>query len=124
MPITPNINKVKDLTIFKVTGVLSFDKVKLVVRNFYDGDPTKHVVWDFIDSAEVQLNSDEVEAISNFRLRFEGKKASGKTAFVAKKNILFGLARMFDIQSRFRKAPFTINVFRNVDEARQWIDEP
>jgi len=36
MAITPNINRVKDLTIFKVTGVLSFDKVQLVVRDFYD----------------------------------------------------------------------------------------
>lgn len=123
MPITSNIDKAKKLTIFKVTGVLSFDKVLHVVKDFYDGDPTKHVLWDFIDTAEVQLTPEEVEAISNFRPRYEGKRASGKTAFVAQKDILYGLARMFEIQSRFREAPFKIMVFRNIAEARQWLDE-
>jgi hypothetical protein len=122
MPITSNIDQAKELTIFKVTGVLGFDKVLRVVRDFYDGDPTKHVLWDFIDTAEIQLTSVEVEAISNFRPRYEGKQASGKTAFVAQKDILYGLSRMFEIQSRFREAPFNIMVFRNTAEARQWFD--
>ncbi len=124
MPITSHIDKAKDLTVFKVTGVLSFDEVLPVVKDFYDGDPTKHVLWDLIDTTEVQLTSEEVEAIANFSPRYEGKRASGKTAFVAQKDILFGLSRMFEIQSSIRESPFPIMVFRSIDEAHQWLDEP
>jgi hypothetical protein len=123
MSITAYVDKAKDLTVFKVTGVLSFDKVLPVVKTFYDGDPTKHVLWDFLDTTDVQLTSEEVEAISNFRLLFEGKMAPGKTAFVAQKDIFFGLLRIFEIQSRFHEASYSIMVFRSTDEACQWLEE-
>jgi hypothetical protein len=124
MPITSHIDKAKDLTVFTVTDVLSFDKVMPVIKTFYDGDPTKHVLWDLIDTTDVQITSEEVETIVNFGPRYEGKRASGKTAFVAQKDIFFGLSRMFEIQSSIRKAPYPIMVFRSRDEAYQWLDEP
>ncbi len=124
MPITSHIDKAKDLTVFTATGVLSFDKVLPVVKAFYDGDPTKHVLWDLIDITDVQLTSEEVEAIANFRPRYEGQRASGKTAFVAQKDILFGLSRMFEIRSSVGEAPHSIMVFRSIDEAYKWLDEP
>ncbi len=123
MAITSYIDTAKDLTVFKATGNLTFDKVLVVVKTFYGGVPTKHVLWDLIDTTEVQLTSEEVEKISNFRLRFEGKLASGKTAFVAQEDIHFGLLRIFEIQSRFHKDPYTIVVFRSLDDAYKWFDE-
>jgi hypothetical protein len=124
MPITSHIEKSKDLTVFKVTGVLSFDIVIPVVKSFYDGDPTKHVLWDLIDITEAQLTSEEVETIAKFGPRYEGKRASGKTAFVAQKDVLFGLSRMFEIHSSIQESPFPIMVFRSIDTAYQWIDKP
>jgi hypothetical protein len=123
MPITSHIDKAKDITIFKVTGVLSFDIVLPVVKSFYDDDPTNHVLWDLIDTTEVQLTSEEVEAIAKFSPRYEGKRAVGKTAIVAQKDIFFGLSRMFEIQSNINEAPYPIMVFRSMSEAHQWIDE-
>ncbi len=123
MSITPHIDKDKDLTVFKVTGILTFEKVLLVVTSFYGGIPTKHVLWDLNDTTAVQLSSEEMEKISNFRLQYEGVEASGKTAFVAQEDIHFGLLRIFEIQSTYHKTPYTIRIFRKVDEALQWIDE-
>jgi hypothetical protein len=123
MPITAHIDKAKDFTVFKVTGVLSFDEVLPVVKDFYDGDPTKHVLWDMTDTTEVQLTSEEVETLANFSPRYEGKRASGKTAIVAQKDIIFGLSRMFEFQSSSQQAPFSIMVFRSIEEAHQWLDE-
>ena len=123
MPIISHIDSAKDLTVFKVTGELNFEKVSLVVKTFYGGIPTKHVLWNFIETTDVQLSSEEVETISNFRNVFEGKSASGKTAFVAKEDVHFGLLRIFEIQSRFHKVPYTIVVFRSIDEAYKWFDE-
>ena len=124
MPITSHIDKAKDLTVFKVTGVLTFEKVLLVVKTFYGGIPTKHVIWDLMESSKVRLTSEEVETISNFRIDYEGNLALGKTAFVAREDIHFGLLRIFEIQSRFHEVPYTIKVFRNIDEAYKWFEEP
>lgn len=124
MPITSYVDKAKDLTVFTATGVLSFDQAMPLVKDFYDGDPTKHVLWDLTDIEEVQLTSEEIRAIVNYGPRYEGKRASGKTAFVVQKDFLFGLSRMFEIQSSMKEIPYQINVFRNIDEAYQWLDEP
>jgi len=124
MPISSHIDEAKGLTVFKVTGMLRYDELLTVVKSFYAEDPTKHVLWDMIDATEIQVTSKEVETIANFRLRFEGKRTWGKTAIVAQKDIIFGLSRMFQIQSDVQQAPYPVKVFRSIDAANQWIEEP
>lgn len=80
MSITSQIDRTKDLTIFKVTGVLSFDMAVPVVEAFYNGDPTSHVLWDLIDTTGIQFTSEEVLEIVRFKPRYEGKRNPGKTA--------------------------------------------
>ena len=123
MPITSHIDRSKDLTIFKVTGVLSFDMAFPVIEAFYDGDPTSHVLWDLIDTTDIHITSEEVLEIVCFKPRYQGKRKSGKTAFVAQKDVLFGLSRMFEIQSRIQEAPYAIMVFRSLYKAHQWLFE-
>jgi len=76
------------------------------------------------DTTDVQFTSQEVEAIASFRPRYEARRASGKTAILGRKDILFGLSRMFEIQSSVKQVPHSIMVFRNKDEAFKWLDEP
>jgi len=123
MPITSHIDKDRDLTIFKATGVLSFDMVLPVVKAFYEGDPTRHVLWDLIDTTDTQFTSEEILSIVRLKPRYEGKRELGKTAFVAQKDLFFGLSRMFEIQSGIQEAPYPIMVFRSLYEAYQWLDE-
>lgn len=124
MPITAQIDKSKDLTVFTVKGALSFDNAMPLVKAFYDGDPTKHVIWDLTDTTEVQFTSEEVEKIAKFDPRIEGKRALGKTAFVAQKDILFGLSRMFELHSDIVNSPYPVMVFRSIEQAYKWLDEP
>jgi hypothetical protein len=124
MPITAQIDKSKDLTVFTAKGVLSFENAMPVVKAFYDGDPTKHVIWDMTDTAEVQFTSEEVIKIATFEPRIKGKRALGKTAFVAQKDILFGLSRMFEIHSGMVNSPYPVMVFRDIEQAYNWLDEP
>ena len=124
MQITAQIDKSKDLTVFTAKGVLTFDDAMFVVKAFYDGDPTKHVIWDMTDTTNVQLTSKEVEKIATFEPRIKGKRALGKTAFVAQKDILFGLSRMFEIHSEMVNSPYPVMVFRSIEQAYKWLDEP
>ena len=123
MPITSHIDRTKDLAIFKVTGVLSFEIAFPVVEAFYDADPTSHVLWDLIDTTDIEFTTEEVLEIVKFKPRYQGKRKTGKTAFVAQKDILFGLSRMFEIQSGIQEAPYAIRVFRSLYEAHQWLFE-
>ena len=123
MPITSYIDKSRDLTVFISSGVLTFDVAMPVVEAFYAGNPTKHVMWDLIETDEVRLSSEEVKRIATYGPRIKGKRALGKTAFVAEKDLHFGLSRMFEIQSALSQSPYPICVFRSRDEAFKWIDE-
>ena len=124
MPIKAHIDKSKDLTVFTVKGLLSFDDAMPVVKAFYDGSPTKHVIWDMTDTTEVQFTSEEVIKIATFEPRIGGKRALGKTAFVAQKDVLFGLSRMFEIHSGMVNSPYPVMVFRSIEQAYNWLDEP
>ncbi|HSQ85074.1 MAG TPA: hypothetical protein VLM43_10140 [Desulfobacterales bacterium] len=124
MQITTQIDKSKDLTVFTVKGVLSFDNAMPVIKAFYEGDPTKHVVWDMTNITEVQLTSEEVIKIATFGPRTEGKREIGKTALVAHKDILFGLSRMFETHSDMVNSPYPVMVFRSIEQAYKWLVEP
>jgi len=124
MPITVQIDKPKNLTVFTVKGVLSFDNVMPMVKAFYDSEPTKNVIWDLTHTTEVQFTSEEVKKIATFEPRIKGKRELGKTVFVAQKDILFGLSRMFEIHSEIVNSPYPIMVFRSIEQAYKWLDEP
>jgi len=124
MAITAQIEKSKDLTIFTVRGTLSFNNAMPVVKAFYDSEPTKHVIWDLTDATEVQFTSEEVEKIATFEPRIKGKRELGKTAFVAQRDILYGLSRMFETHSEIAKSPYPVMVFRSIEKACNWLDEP
>jgi hypothetical protein len=123
MPITSYSEKDKDLTIFKVIGMLSYETAMAAIKVFYKNNPTKHVLWDAISATDVLFTPKEVEAIVKYKERYVGKRGTGKTAIVAQRDIIFGLSRMFEVQSRLEKAPYDIMVFRSIDEAHQWLDE-
>lgn len=123
MTITSYIESSMDLTVFISAGVLTFDSAMSAVEAFYAGASTKNVIWDMTETQEVRLTFDEVKRIATYGPRIEGKRAMGKTAFVAKKDLLFGLSRMFEIQSTLVQSPYPVNVFRTREEAYQWINE-
>lgn len=124
MPITSHIDNAEDLTVFTASGTLTFDDAMFVVKAFYAGDPTKHVLWDLTETTEVELSSEEIEKIATYEPRIGGKRPLGKTAFVAEKDILFGLARMFETHSSLGQSPYLVMVFRSKDEAYKWLCEP
>jgi hypothetical protein len=123
MPITFHIDKNKDLTVFKAIGLLSFEATMSAVMAFYESEPTRLVLWDATNATDVQFTSEELIAIVEYRARYEGKRGSGKTAIVAHKDVVFGLSRVFEMQSSLQGAPYDIMVFRNIDEANQWLEE-
>jgi hypothetical protein len=51
-----------------------------------------------------------------------GEKLAGlRTAIVAPTDLLYGFSRMYQSLAELREAPSTIEVFRTVEEAREWL---
>ena len=123
MPITSHIDETKKLTVFKATTVLRYDEIISAVKSFYEGQPTGNVLWDLTEITEIHLTSKQVERIVDFDLRYEGTRPKGKTALVALKDEAFGLSRMFGTLSEIKKIPFQLSIFRQMEEAYQWLSE-
>ena len=124
MPTTTHINISKDLTAFKVKGILSFEEVMSNIKDFYDRDPTKNVLWDLLDVSENLITLEQMEKIISFPPRFKGEGQSGKTAIVAQNSFLMGLANVLGMENNLLKAPYTVMVFNSLDSAYKWFDEP
>ena len=123
MPINSHIDETKKLTVFKATGVLRYDEIISTVKSYYECKPTENVLWDLTEITEIQLTSEQVETIAGFNLRFEGARRKGKTALVAPKDEVFGLSRMFGSFSEIKDIPFQLNIFREFEQAYQWLSE-
>lgn len=124
MKITLHLNEAKDLTRFKITGSLNFVELLVAVDDFYDRRSTAHVLLDLLESTDTELNSEHAKRLAEYYPRYESDRETGKVAIAAKEDELLGLARTFKLQSDLKGTPYPIMVFRNLDDAYQWLDEP
>ena len=77
----------------------------------------KSVVWDFRE-ARFDLSSSDIRKIAQFIVRHQPATPPSRVAFIAPRDIDYGLARMFEV---FREDPRTeFRVFRDYDEAVYW----
>jgi hypothetical protein len=77
----------------------------------------KAAVWDFRE-AELDMSPQDVRSIAHFVLQNQPATPPLKVAFVAGRDVDFGLSRMFEI---YREDPRTeFRVFRDCEEALCW----
>ena len=55
------------------------------------------------------------------RIQFSETSAHPKVAIVAPNDLVFGLARMYEVFSELEKVPWDLVVFRAVDAALAWL---
>ena len=110
-----------DVTMRKVIGTLTYDDLLEALREFYAGNPTKHVVWDLSAAEMGKINFEDLEHIAEFVMRYLSMRAGGKTAIVAPDDLGYGLGRIVDSLAESKDAPIATHTFRNIDEAAKWI---
>jgi hypothetical protein len=106
-------------------GVVTGAEIIEVNDAIYESpEKTRKIVYQICDFTNISGAS-----ISNFeieQLAIQDKKASEINpnmffAIVAREDYSYGLARMWEAFSH--DSPFETMIFRNVDDARQWIEE-
>ena len=112
------IDKSLGMIFSSASGVLTDDDLRGHQRAVLadpDFDPHFSQIWDFQGVEDVEVSSETL------RLLAESKSysAESKRAVVAPRDVLYGMARMF--QMLHEEAPEAFRVFRTSDEARAWL---
>lgn len=113
----------RDLTVFTVTSEVTSHDLLNVLIEFYGNGPTENVLFDL---GEVTLQSvlmSDVSYLTNFARRYDSDREGGKTAIVAKTGWPLELAEVFKEFSDTGGVPFQVEVFRDKENAMEWIDE-
>ena len=84
---------------------------------------TKNVLWDLTMAELEHLLPKDVQSIGKTPRKFTEERKGGRTAIVAPSDLAFGLARMYEFTADPAEVPVTIQVFRSVQEADQWLQE-
>jgi len=110
------------LTIFTVTGKISFEEVMRALKRSYAGNPTSNILWDLRKGSATDLTYDNLVKISEYTAKVSGKRQGGKTALVSPSDVDYGILRTLDSFGEVYEFSFYIRAFRDYDEAIVWLE--
>ena len=122
--ITRSISPGNRLTVFTVRGKANADEVIDEIVDFLNGAATPLVLWDFTAGSLAGIPSEGLQRIVEKGKQFAEIRLGGRTGIVCSKEVDYGLARMFQSFAELARVPFEISVFRRMEDARAWLDEP
>ena len=111
----------KNLTMYVVNGHLSADEIIEKVIVYYTEHPTKLVLWVMADAFTSGISTGEIEKIILTAKKYSGSRKEGKTAIVGPKEIDYGLGRMYQTFSELEGLPYEYMVFKELEEAKDWL---
>ena len=119
MPASYTIDKERRLVTSTMTGVLTQAEVLEQVHQLVTDptvDPAFSQLVDCRQVTELKCSAEEVRQIATTDIF----SAQSRRAFLVTDDLLYGLARMYEIHRELR-GEGGIRVFRNVDEAMEWV---
>ena len=127
MPITSQVDKTKNLTIYTLTGELTLDEIQNAITSFWEAqEVTLKGLWDARSAKLTNLKSTDMERITaligQYKHRFEERKG-GKSAVVASSDLQYGLSRILGTFYEMEGFPTQLKIFRIMDEALEWLDQ-
>jgi len=129
MPITTEIDRSKELTVYTVTGEVSLDDILNSLEGFYESpEVTLNVLWDGRNAKLKPLSLVDVTKIASYRTRHKEHREArrgGKTAIVAPGHVdsgVFSMAEMFK-KTMASRLPYEVRAFKSIDDAVTWLDE-
>lgn len=111
-----------DTTIFTTIGELYFTEFISVYKKFYEGKPTKHIIFDVSQSDLDNISLEQIIATSEYLKHNVHKRPTGaKTALVVSKMVDFSMMKMFQIWSEIKEAKLESKIFYELEDAFNWI---
>lgn len=116
--IESSIDEKLDLTVLTVTGELEAGEITAFIAS-YTGQHTSLVLWDMCAADTVNLSPEKIQQGASRVAKIAAR--NDKTAFVFSRDIDFGVGRMIHAYSSIEELKSTIQIFRNRDEANEWL---
>ncbi len=120
--IESSLDSTRDLTMYTVNGEFTAEQVSETIREYYAGNPTHRVIWDFTAASFEKIAATVPQQMADVaRQHSEVRVEGAKTALVFGSDAGFGLGRMFETFQELQNAPVAYRSFRSRDEALDWL---
>ncbi|WP_319409485.1 hypothetical protein [uncultured Desulfosarcina sp.] len=124
MPIKYTVDRTQNLTVFDLTGEVPFSELIDAIDEYGKNDPTLYEIYDTREIGGNRLTTAEIQKLAVYLKSHADRRPLGsKTAVVVNNEIDFGLSRMISSLTD-QEVPYKIEVFRTMNKAHQWLDEP
>lgn len=121
--IKKEINRELDLTTYSVIGDFKVTTILESLDQFYMSYYTLNLAWDFSEANTSHITRDDINSIIKHAKTHAHLRKNGKTAFIVSDDLSFGLGRMYDIVAEISDHKIFHNVFRNIEEAIEWLQD-
>ncbi|MEN8244707.1 MAG: hypothetical protein ABFS43_07380 [Thermodesulfobacteriota bacterium] len=128
MAIEFKIDRERNLAIYTLTGNVTVEEVKEVVRCFGESfELTKNLLWDTRPATFLKpLEREDVEQLVALMERYRESFIEGeevKWAVIAETDLGFGIKRMFNSMLQLEGFPISLEPFRTIKDALEYIEE-
>ena len=118
------VDQAKNIAYIRLTGPLN----KKIILDAFDVAVSDRKyskgmgrLWDFRDADLTSLDSPTIKEMALHSAKFPPGINDVKVAFVASRELEYGLSRMFEAYSMGEKT--TVSVFYTLEEAEAWLSE-
>ena len=123
MPIEITIDSEKQLTTHTVIGEISYEEIMTAVKQLWEGQKTKHVLWDARNGTVANVSYNELASIADFvKLQSKQQQFGGKTALIAPQDIDYAMSRTYGTFAELKQFLHEVKVFRSYEEAMEWFE--
>ena len=125
MPIRSEFDPVTGLVTLTVAGHVDGVGIKEALQGVVD-DPRfrsgADILWDFRQATGQDPSGGGIQDLVSFVASIKDRRGTGyRVALVASGDLEYGFARMYEAYAEH--LPFELMVFRDLDEARRWLNE-
>ena len=125
-PIVIHKDRSKDLIIYVCTGQVSVDEILTAAQEYFSGEVTKDVLWDFAE-ADVDIRQPHIDKLIVYLRTVPPeqleKRRGGRVAIVAPKEYVVGVMEQFKGWAEMVDAPFEFQMFYDAEEALAWLEK-
>ena len=111
----------KDITIQAVYGEVTADEIRKSVLDYYQGEVTRMILWDFRNASLARITGEELRGLVKLTQQYSQRRSGGKTAGVFSSQADLGVGRMFEIQRGMDVNKVDHMTFSDIESAYKWL---
>ena len=124
MPIKLEYLRDLNILIATVEGSTTIEMFKQTINELISSieyPPNVSTIWDLRKLDFYSIDSNFAKGLIAIRKGIDNKRGNVKIAYVVNSDMSFGMVRMYEIFSEIEGLAQSIQIFRNLDDAKKWL---